>query len=152
MNGTAPPTRKTKKLVALLANTGGLADTIAEVEELGATDVTVTDDVELGDLGRVKRESTLDADTEGDLTDGEGLTRRAAAHADDVALEDLDALAVTLLNAVVNLDVIARDDRGDILTNLLTLDSANVIHHVSLSLLPRGTATIRGTWDLHTKE
>ena len=98
----------------------------------------MTDDLELGDLGRVKRERALHADAKGNLADGEGLTRRATAHADDVTLEHLDALAVTLLDAVVHLDVVARDDRGDVLTNLLTLDGANVVHAAILVSLPRG--------------
>ena len=71
---------------------------------------------------------------EADLADGEGLAGTGAAHADDVALEDLLAGAVALDDAVVDLDVVANLDRGDVLANLLTLDGANVIHDLSLSL------------------
>ena len=93
--------------------------------------VTVTDDLEVGNLRAVKREGALDADAEADLADGEGLAGASAAHADDVALEDLLTRAVTLGNAVVNLDVVANLDRGDVLANLLTLDGANVVHALS---------------------
>ena len=64
----------------------------------------MTDDLELADLGRVEREGTLNADAEGHLADGEGLTGALAAHADDVALEQLLAGSVALDDAVVNLD------------------------------------------------
>ena len=76
----------------------------------------------------MKREGTLDAAAEGDLADGEGLASALAAHADDVALEDLLTLTVALDDAIVNLDVVANLDRGDVLANLLTLDSADVVH------------------------
>ena len=113
----------------------------------------MTNDLELADLRRVKREGTLDAHAEGNLADGERLTGGATAHADDVALEHLDALAVALLDAVVHLHVVARDDRGDVLTNLLTLDGANVIHAAFLVSLSRGPdAAANGTWSLHTSE
>ena len=73
-------------------------------------------------------EGTLDTDAEGDLADGEGLTGGATAHADDVALEDLDALAVAFLDAIVNLDVVANADLRDVLADVLTLNCADVIH------------------------
>ena len=92
--------------LALLGDASSLAHLVAEVVQLGATDATMTNDLELGDLGAVKREGTLNTDTEGHLADGEGLAGTGAGHADDVALEDLDALAVAFLNAVVNLDVV----------------------------------------------
>ena len=111
-----------------------LADAVAEVVELGATDGTVADNLELGDLGAVKREGALDADAEGDLADSEGLAGTLAAHADDVALEDLLTLTVALDDAVVNLDVVARANLGDVLADLLTLDGADVVHSCSLSL------------------
>ncbi len=38
----------------------------------------MTNDLELGDLGAVKREGTLNTDTEGHLADGEGLAGTGA--------------------------------------------------------------------------
>ena len=125
------------KLVALLANAGGLAHAIAEVVELGATNVAVTDNLELGNLGAVQREGALNAHGEANLADGEGLASTLAAHADDVALEDLLTSAVALDDAIVDLDVVANLDCGDVLANLLTLDGADVIH-VHTSFFSRG--------------
>ena len=108
--------------LALLGDASSLAHLVAEVVQLGATDATMTDDLELGDLGAVKREGTLDTDTEGNLADGEGLTGTGAGHADDVTLENLDALAVAFLNAVVNLDVVGNADLRDVLADLLSTE------------------------------
>ena len=65
----------------------------------------MTNDLELGDLGAVKREGTLNTDTEGHLADSEGLAGTGAAMR-MTSPGDLDALAVAFLNAVVNLDVV----------------------------------------------
>ena len=65
--------------LALLGDASSLAHLVAEVVQLGATDATMTNDLELGDLGAVKREGTLNTDTEGNLADGEGLTGTGAA-------------------------------------------------------------------------
>ena len=97
-------------------------------------DVAVTDDLELGDLGAVQGEGALDTNAKADLADGEGLAGTGAAHADDVTLEDLDALAVAFLDAIVDLDVVANLDGRDVLPDLLALDGTNVIHFLSLSL------------------
>lgn len=124
-----------KSDLALLGDAGSLAHLVAQVVELGATDLTVTHDLELGDLRGVNREGTLDADAIGDLADREGLARTGTLETDDVALEDLDALAITLLDAVVHLDVVADQDARHVLADLLTLDCADVIHDRFLTLL-----------------
>lgn len=121
---------ETSLSLALLGDAGSLADAIAQVVKLGATNVTVTNDLELGDLRAVKREGALDADAEADLADGEGLAAGVAVTTNNVALENLDALAITLGNAIVHLDRVADVERGDFL-DLLLLDSADDIHFVS---------------------
>jgi hypothetical protein len=55
----------------------------------------------------VQRENALDALAERHFTDGEGRARAAAVHADDHALEYLDALFVALAHLDVDLDRIA---------------------------------------------
>ena len=121
-------------LGTLLADASSLADAVAQIVELCAVDLAVTDNLELGDLRGVHREGTLDADTEADLADREGLACACAAHADDVALEDLNTLAVAFLDAVVNLHIVADEDLRNVFADLLTLDSADVVHIRSLSL------------------
>ncbi len=95
----------------------------------------MTHDLELGDLRGVNREGTLDANTVGDLANGEGLTGASALEADDVTLEALDTLAVAFLTTVEPLDVVAREQARHVLADLLTLDCADVIHVTFLTLL-----------------
>ena len=52
---------------------------------------------------------------------------------DDVTLEHLDALAVALFDAVVNLYMGAREELGNLL-DLLLLDCADVVHCLILFL------------------
>ena len=111
----------------------------------------MTDDLKLRDLGAVQGESTLNANAKAHLADGEGLACASAAHADDVALEDLLTLALAFLNAVVNLHVVADDDRGDVLTDLLALDCADVVHAIT-SVFSRGAAILERHIGLHTSE
>lgn len=129
--GPLPKHQFGKDLECLFLDLGSLAHLVAQVVQLGTTDLAVTHDLDLLDLGGVHGEGTLNANAEADLADGEGLAGASAAHADDVALEDLLTRAVTLGNAVVNLDVVANLDRGDVLADLLTLDGANVVHALS---------------------
>src|SRR4029079_7983094 len=73
-----------------------LADLLPEVVELRPAHVPACRHLELLDLRRMKREGSLDADSEGLLTDGERLAGTAALPLDHDALEDLRALAVAL--------------------------------------------------------
>src|SRR3954447_17496222 len=67
--------------VAALADAGALADTAAQVVQLGAPHIAAGRDLDPLDLGRVQRERALDTHAEGLLANGEGLA---------------DALALTL--------------------------------------------------------
>lgn len=50
---------------------GALANTTAEVVQLGAADLALVEDLNLGNAGGVKREHALNAFAVGDFTDGE---------------------------------------------------------------------------------
>ena len=51
-----------------------------------------------------------------------------AVTTDDVALEDLDTLAVAFLDAVMNLHVVADVELRQVLFDLLLFDSADDVH------------------------
>ena len=68
--------------VALLFDLGGLPDAIAQVVELGPTDIATGDDLDLGEDRGVHGEGALDADAEADLAHGEGLAQAIALTAD----------------------------------------------------------------------
>src|SRR3982074_2880991 len=71
--------------VALLLDAGLLATQVAQVVQLGATDVTTGDDLDRLDRRAVEREGPLDTDAVADLADREGLARTTALAADDHA-------------------------------------------------------------------
>src|SRR3954447_9270662 len=99
--------------VAALAHAGALADTAAQVVELGAPHVAAGGDLDLLDLRRVQGECALDADAEGLLADREGLPHPLALALDDHALEDLRAAPRALDDLEVDLDAIPGLEAGD---------------------------------------
>src|ERR1700741_4393374 len=82
--------------LAALLDLGGLAAEVAQVVQLGPTDVTTGDDLDLLEDRGVQGEGALDADAERDLADGEAATDAGSLDADHDTLEDLDAGAVAL--------------------------------------------------------
>src|SRR5215210_4259933 len=99
--------------VAALADAGALADTAAQVVELGPAHVTAGGDLDALDLRRVDRERALHADAEGLLADGEGLAHTLALALDDDALEDLCTPARALHDLEVHLQPVAGLEAGD---------------------------------------
>ena len=71
----------------------------------------------------MNREGTLNADTEGNLTDSEGLTDAGALTTDADALEELRTLVVALDNLYVNVEGIAWAEGRDIVCLLYTSPS-----------------------------
>src|SRR5271167_183066 len=75
--------------VALFLDLGRFADPIAQVVQLGASDVAFSDPLNLGDYRRMDRKRPLDPDPETDLADREGLADTGALTPDGGALEHL---------------------------------------------------------------
>ena len=99
--------------VAALADAGALADTAAQVVELGAADVTAGGDLDALDLRRVHGERPLYADAEGLLADREGLAHPLALALDDDALEDLRTATRALDDLEVDLHAVTRLEAGN---------------------------------------
>ena len=114
---------------APLGDAGRLADPAAQVVELGPAHVAAGGDLEFLDLRRVQRERPLDADAEGLLADGEGLTRARALALEDDSLEDLGAAAVALDHLEVDAHAIARVEGGKALPQLAPLDAVDHAAH-----------------------
>jgi hypothetical protein len=108
--------------VAALADAGALADTAAQVVELGAPDVAAGGDLDALDLRRVHGERALHADAERALADGERLADALALALDDDALEDLGTAACALDDLEVDPDAIARGEARDA-AELLALEA-----------------------------
>src|SRR5262249_5065356 len=92
----------------LLADARRLAAELAQVEQLGATDATTTDDDDVRDHRAMHGEDALDAHAVGDLPDREAFADSAAAASDAHAFERLDALLVAFLDAHVHAQSVAR--------------------------------------------
>ena len=108
-----------------LGDAGRLADPAAQVVELGASHVAARRDLEFLDLRRVQRERPLDADAEGLLAHGEGLTRAGALATQDDALEDLGTFAGTLDHLEVDADAVAGVEGRQALPQLGALDAVD---------------------------
>ena len=83
-------------VLATLLDASLLAAQIAQVVELRTADAATAGDLDGLQVRGVNREGTLNADTEGDLTDGEGLTDAGALATDADALEAVSYTHLTL--------------------------------------------------------
>ncbi len=70
----------------------------------------------LATVGVCKRERALDADAVAQLAHGVGLVQAATLAGDHVALEHLDTFLATLDDADVHLDLVARRERREVVT------------------------------------
>jgi hypothetical protein len=102
----------------LFLDTGRFAAKITQVIKFRSANSTVTDNVDVIDYRSVQRKDALDADAKADLADGDRFTRAAVFAGDHNALKNLETFLVAFLDADVNLDGIARLERGDIFPQL----------------------------------
>src|ERR1035437_1994169 len=91
----------------------GLAGHVAEIEQLRPTHAAAAHDGDLGEHRRVHREDALDAHTVRDLADRERLGDAGAATRDAHALEGLQALLLTFLDAYVDAQRVAGAEGGN---------------------------------------
>src|SRR5690606_12841442 len=96
--------------------------------ELGPTDVTAADDLDLVDDRGVEREGPLNTDAEGHLADREGLADAATVPADDHALEDLDPGAGALNDLDVHLDGVTGAEVGDVVSQRRLVELVETLH------------------------
>gem|GEM_PF-5741590 len=124
----------------------GLAVTLAQVVELGATHVALGDDLDVVDRGGVNREGTLNAHAEGNLADGERGGHTVTATSDHDTLEDLDTRAVTFDDLDVHLEGVAGSERGDVIAQRSRINGVQLLHFFSLTPLPQvGSAWLGGS-------
>src|SRR5690606_17107860 len=100
-------------VVQLFLDTRGLARTLAQVVELGATDVTAALHFDAGHQRRVGLERTLDTFARRDLADDECGVETAVALGDDNAFEGLEPLASAFLDLHLDDHGVAGTEFGD---------------------------------------
>ena len=91
----------------LFFDLGSLADSVAQVEQLCASYLTVTDNFDTCNVGRVDRESLFDTATVGNTSYGECLGDAATALSDNGSVKKLDSLTVAFLNTAGNTNGVA---------------------------------------------
>ncbi len=94
----------------VLDDTSRLAATVAQVVELGATDLTAANDFDAFDERRVDREYALDAFAVGDLANREALVDAGARTSDANAFIGLHAGTVAFLDGDVDAQRVARGE------------------------------------------
>ena len=117
------------KILDLLLDLGTLTDSVAQIVELCTANDTLTDNVNLYNVGRVDGEGLLHAAAEADAANREGLGNSAAMLCNDGTLKHLDSLLVALFDAVVHLHGVTDVERGDLGLQLLTYKSRNLFHY-----------------------
>ena len=101
-------------VVPLVFDAGGLAAQLAEVQQLGATNDTTRNDLDLVDAGRMLCENAFNADVEADLSHREGTGNAGAMALEDDSLEHLHAQLVPFDDFVVDSDGIANPKLGKV--------------------------------------
>ena len=100
------------------------------------SDVATLDNFHLLHGRGVHREGALDTDAVAELADRVGLLQAAALDADDVTLEDLDALFAALDDAHVHLQFVARAEVRGVVTERVVVDEVGRLHGFSLRMGP----------------
>ena len=109
-------------------NLGALTNSITEIEELGTSNLTASDNLYLLNSGRVDGEGLLNAATVSNVANGEGLGDAATVLADNGTLKNLNSLSGTLFDLVVNLYGVTNVELGNLSLKLLARKSSEFIH------------------------
>src|SRR5579862_8030578 len=117
--------------LALLLDAALPSDLFPQIEELGAADTALAENLDLLDAGRVEREGPLDADAVGDPADGKRRAQSAAAAPDHGALERLEAVAPALRHLDVHAHGIPGGKRRQFRLHLLALDRDDPLHNTN---------------------
>src|SRR5574343_1564210 len=122
----------------LFLDTCGLAGTIAEVVQLGATNITTALHFDGSHQRGIGLESTLDAFARRNLANGEAGVQTTVTLGDDNAFVSLQTLAVTFLDLHLHDDGVAGSKVGNGLAqagNFFLLELLNQVHVRSLKFI-----------------
>jgi hypothetical protein len=111
-----------------LTDLRSLTSEISEEVELGSTNLSATNDFDLLDHWCMDREDSLDSDTIGDLSDGEGLANARTLASDDDSLEDLDTALVAFDDSNVDFQLISGAECRYILSQRRDINRIKDVH------------------------
>ena len=93
---------------------GALANTVAKIVKLGATNFAARNHLDLVDPWAVNAVNTLNSGSIRDLTNGKGCVEATTRSSEDDTLENLDSLLAAFDHAIVDLDGITDVEVGDV--------------------------------------
>ena len=109
-------------------NLCSLTYAITYVVELSTANLTAAGNVNLYNVGRVKRERLFNADTVSDLSDGKGFSDATVLLSDNKTVEKLNSFSATFFDFVVYDDRITDFELGYFCLQLLVCESLKFIH------------------------
>src|SRR5580704_8705136 len=104
--------RSAFRLLFSFPETGGFAFQSTQVVKLGAANTASAHDIDMVHHRSVQRENALDALSEANLADGDGLAHAGIVLGDDGAFERLQAFLVAFLDLDVHPDGVSRAEIG----------------------------------------
>ena len=113
-------------------NLGSLTNSASEVVELSTSNLTLTDNVNSHNVGRMNGESLFNAATVSNSSYGEGSGNAALVLSDNGALVHLNSFSCTLYDLVVNANGVTNVELGYLFLELLICKSLNKIHFKAL--------------------
>ena len=124
--------RKELLLCEIFLNLRSLTNSSAEVVELSAANLTLTDNVNSHNVGRMNGESLFNAASVSDSSYGKGSGDAALVLSDNGALVHLNSFSCTLDDLVVNTNSVTDVELGYLFFELLICKSLNKIHFKAL--------------------
>ena len=121
----APVIQSFKKLFNSFLNLCSLTDSVSEVVKSCSANLTLSDNFDLLNIGRMKGPGLLNAYAVGNLTYGEGLTVRSVLSLDNGSLEDLNSGLLALYDTVVNLNGITYVELSNFALKLFVFNFLN---------------------------
>lgn len=109
-------------------NLCSLTYAITYVVELSTANLTTAGNVNLYNVGRVKRERLFNADTVSDLSDGKGFSDATVLLSDNKTVEKLNSFSAAFFDFVVYDDRITDFELGYFCLQLLVCESLKFIH------------------------
>jgi len=109
-------------------NLCSLTYAITYVVELSTANLTAAGNVNLYNVGRVKRERLFNADTVSDLSDGKGFSDATVLLSDNKTVEKLNSFSAAFFDFVVYDDRITDFELGYFCLQLLVCESLKFIH------------------------
>ena len=134
--------RKELLLCEIFLNLRSLTNSSAEVVELSAANLTLTDNVDCYYVGRVNGESLLNAASVSNSSYGKGGGNATLVLCDNSTLVHLNSFSCTLYDLVVNTNCVTDVELGYLCFELLVCKSLNKIHFKALLNNPDVHASI----------